>query len=303
VAWVAAFLIPAISLPWLKHVAPDGFEGAVREEPVSWQHLLAQAWPIGVAGLCVMLYTKFDLMLLARLVPGPDTGYYAAAARVNEVAYGVAASLMVSLVPLLVRLRDSGRFHQVSRFGIRIAGLGGLMLVVAVFGSTEVLMPTLFGDAYRRSTPLLCILVVGQPLAVIGLFTTAVLTTLGLQRAIMEATILAAVWNVVANLSLIHAYGVIGTAWASVTSVTIPIVYLLIRSETRWLPRLAGRELALGGLQAAAAIALGTLVPIGAAFGLARVLVSLTLFVMLIVALNRRELHGFLTALSQTRAS
>lgn len=136
-----------------------------------WWRLLKPIIPLTLAGLAGTIYLRITMILMSLLATKLETGYYATAFRVLEVAIGIPAILVSSTLPLLSRAArdDSARLrYALTRVSETALVAGGFFAIGMVLGAGFA-MNVLGGHAAHPSVPVLQI----QALAVLGNFLAA----------------------------------------------------------------------------------------------------------------------------------
>lgn len=161
--------------------------------PQRWRALLRPILPLTFAGLAGTLYFRITMILMSLLATRLETGYYATAFRVLEVAIGIPAILVSSTLPLLSRAArdDSARLRYALTRMSETALIAGTLFALGMLLGAGFAMQVLGGDAARPSVPVLQI----QALAVLGNFVAAGwqygLVALHRHRALLVNSVLA----------------------------------------------------------------------------------------------------------------
>lgn len=199
--------------------------------------LLAESWPMLLAGLTVALYMRIDLIMLRHLAGEQATGVYAAAVRLSELWYFLPGALAASLLPGLVRRQGEGAqayAGAMTRYYDLSAGLGYVVaLPTAVLAGP--LVQLAYGTAFLEAVPVLRWHAWAVVFVFLGVARSQFLVNAGRTGFHLAATSAGAVINVGLNLCLIPAYGPLGAAWATLAA------YAFAAWGATWLhPRLWG---------------------------------------------------------------
>lgn len=219
--------LPAPSLrptatPWLKE------HGAAR--------LLTSGGILMLASTAVLVYNSADQLILRGARGDQVVGLYGAAYRIIQLPMAALYTVTASAMPFLASMaRDpaADTARAVRRLTV-IAGLGGLVIALGLWGFREPLLRLIYGDAYRSSAYALGILAFAVPLDfVISVKGTAYVAA-GRERGTLLCVLLAAVTNVVANLIWIPRYGMVAAAWTTIASYAVLLLaYALIMDRRR----------------------------------------------------------------------
>jgi PST family polysaccharide transporter len=182
--------------------------------------LLAESWKLLLAGLFALVYMKIDIAML-RLLVGPEgAGLYAVPAALVLSLHALPAAVSTALFPGMVREwhADIDAFWRSMHLGIATLALVayGLILAIAHLGPDALRL--MAGDAYDPAGPSFVILAFALPFAFARHMITRwiVLKGEGLILAWSEGVGAAA--NIILNLLLIPALGLVGAAIATVLS-------------------------------------------------------------------------------------
>jgi O-antigen/teichoic acid export membrane protein len=182
--------------------------------PARWLALLRPILPLTLAGLAGTLYFRITMILMSLLATAIETGYYATAFRVLEVAIGIPAILVSSTLPLLSRAArdDAARLRyaltRMSETALIVGSLFGLCMVLGAGFAMNVLG----GEAAKPSVPVLQI----QSIAVLGNFVAAGwqygLVALHRHRALLVNSLIALATSAVVTSALIPSMQAKGAA-------------------------------------------------------------------------------------------
>ncbi|MEQ8329173.1 MAG: oligosaccharide flippase family protein [Longimicrobiales bacterium] len=222
VGWAAA-------LAWLRVRAPDGVgqPGSVRGGDV--RSLLRGLAPFAAAFIGITVYSKIDVLLLARVHGDAAVGVYAAAYKFVDLFQALVIVAAAAVYPRLSRTAVSGgpsaqwrggRSTEVVLLAAVPAGIG-LHLLAAP------LTAVLFGAAYGASVPALRLLALLLPLLAVSIHGGYVLGAAGRMRAVAALYGVGLVTNVALNLVAIPAFGPPGAAASRLASETVLMVGFL----------------------------------------------------------------------------
>jgi O-antigen/teichoic acid export membrane protein len=252
-AWTAALLALGALARLLRRVPADRVVYRPRElfsfSTVSWFSSLASTGLIWV-----------DTLMLGAF-GNPDIGLYNLATRLVTVAIFVLAPINAAFGPYLAHLHHQGRAEEVRRiYGAATGWVVRLSLpaFVALLVFPEALL-RLFGGAFAAGAAVTVILALGQLVNAATGPCGTVLNMSGRVGLNMADNIAALLLNVLLNLWLIPAYGIIGAAvaWAVSLAVVNVARVVQVRAVTGALPVTTGM---LKGLLAGLAALLAGLV-------------------------------------------
>jgi len=195
-----------------------------------WKHALKEAMPLGLVTIFVTIYTKLNLLILAKFQGEVAVGLYAAAfALIINLAF-IPNSLNVSLFPLM-----SGFFKNSTKAWEKTFMIGLKFLVIFAlpasalisYGSTEII-GILYGSKFLpASADVLRILVWMATFMFINGFLSDSLVTLNRQRTVMKIAGVQAFVGLSASLLLVPKFAEIGLAMAAITTEIVGSVLCL----------------------------------------------------------------------------
>jgi O-antigen/teichoic acid export membrane protein len=300
-AWSAAALAIAALWRMLRRVAPADPVYRPRElfrfSTVSWVSSLSSTGLIWV-----------DTLMLGLFGDG-EIGVYNVATRLVTVAIFVLAPINAAFGPYLAYLHHQGRLEEVRRiyaaatgWVVRLSVPAFVALLVFPHGLLQI-----FGGDFATGAAVTVILAVGQLVNVVTGPCGTVLNMSGRVAVNMYDNLAALALNILLNLWLIPAYGIIGAAvsWAvSLAAVNIARV-LQVRALIHALPVTVGllKGLAAGGVALAVAGALRAVTPVAVTWtviGLALVVVTY-LAAVFAFGLSREDVMVLRTLLRRRR--
>jgi len=180
--------------------------------------LLAEAWPLLLSGIAVMIYFRIDQVALAHFRSPAELGVYSAALTLAEAWNFIPTIVAISVAPALSRLRVTDpalyqrRFEQIIRF----VGIGTLCAAAATALASPWLVDLFFGEPYAQSAEVLRIAVFSLPFLSLGVITSLWLANEGMTRVALGRTAFGACIKIAATVMLVPSYGAIGAAIGTV---------------------------------------------------------------------------------------
>ena len=195
---------------------------------VKW--LTSESWPLLVNGLLVSLFFRLDVFVIQAFRGDRALGLYDAAYKLINLVTIIPAYATLALFPAMSqRATDPASLQRMQRLASSLLVWIAWLIVVVTTAGSEFAIRLLAGDDYLpASATLLRVLIWFAPLSFINGIAQYVLVAAGLQRRLVPAFIAAVVFNLVANLAFVPAYGT--HASAAITVVTeIVILFALVR--------------------------------------------------------------------------
>jgi len=209
------------------------------------QELFRDAWPMLLATVCLLLYTRIDLVMLKHLSSPEQTGFFAASTRLSQLWIFLPMVVVNGAFPMLARTRknDPQHYEQQSRDLFAILGALGLPLALVLSLGATWITSLLFGKAFSPTAPML---------ALQGWITLCYFLRTGLDRFLIteKATkfnllvhACTAALNIVLNLLWIPSMGGTGAALASFVAMGFGIWIVPWLTPTT---RIAAKHVAFG---------------------------------------------------------
>ena len=217
---------------------------------VRYRELLRYGLPLYAGSLTAFFSYRADVFLIAALVADASTslGYYSMAVTLAEMAtYLPSAVSSVFLPHVAGAAREDADRHvtTVARGTILLTGVTALAIAPAGTILVSVILP-----AFTPALPALYVLLPAVVSLAIARVVGEYVSGLGMTGWTSVATVLGFAVNLVANVILIPAYGIVGAAAASLISYTTSALAItLIASRLAhaplhsfWIPRLADAQ-------------------------------------------------------------
>lgn len=191
--------------------------------------------PYGLLGVLGLLYFRIDTVLLSYMRGNFETGIYGAAYKFLEAVTFIPSAFSMALFPVLARIHDSSPKDLKKLYFKSFKIMLGLGLII-VFGYILILPEVIKNllPNYLSSIVAIKILSLSIPFMFIHVPAVAVLlSTDKYLRQVLMLSILAVIFNIVANLAFIPKYGFIAASWVTVLSefLSFIIFFLLIKKK------------------------------------------------------------------------
>ena len=191
------------------------------------KHLISQSFPLLLSGYLTLIYYRIDVVMLSKMKTFLDVGYYSVAVRLTESLDVIAASVMVSLFPLISRYfkEDRSSFETTISRGFRVLLLLGLPISIGGTLVAPELTIFLFGTAYTPSSTTLGILLWYTCLTFLGRLLASVLIACGRQITDAWISFAQVIANIGLNLILIPHYSYNGAAAATIVGAFVGVAF------------------------------------------------------------------------------
>jgi O-antigen/teichoic acid export membrane protein len=200
--------------------------GDPESRPVRIGELAAYGVKLYPASLSSFFSYRADIFLLALLLGDAGAiGLYSLAVSLAELTFFVPDSVSTVFFPRVAAAERTSADEMtpvVSRFTVMVTGLSVLALVPAAVVLVLVVLP-----AFSGSLPAFAVILPGIVALSVAKVLSSYVSGLGLPLPVAVASVCALTVNIVANLLLIPAWGIVGASAASLVSYTVHAAILL----------------------------------------------------------------------------
>ena len=216
---------------------------------VELRSMVRRSVPFGLNALFGSIYLTVDVVMLQHFRGDAEVGEYRAATMILSLLALIADTFSQGLFPRMARhLGQPQKAGEELRFATRVllalglpASVGGILLALPI-------MLLLGGQEYAGSATLFAVMAPLVPLRFLNNSFSMTLSTLNRQSDRTKGVMLAAAFNVLANLVALPHYGALGAA------VTTLLTELLLGAWLRWRIQPLVSGLGLGGTLLRAAL-------------------------------------------------
>ena len=190
--------------------------------------LLLDSWPLMFAYMSYLIYAKIDRIMIKEMLDEHNVGIYSAAYILYEAPLFISLMIAKSVYPILVQYYqdNKNKFFQLYSTLSSYMTLLSYLIVLFIFIFHEILIQITFGESFEESSKILMLLSFGMIPIFNAFLRSSYITISGNQKIILYTTLFSAMLNIVLNLLLIKAYGVIGAVYATVFTQTLSLIVL-----------------------------------------------------------------------------
>jgi O-antigen/teichoic acid export membrane protein/lipid II:glycine glycyltransferase (peptidoglycan interpeptide bridge formation enzyme)/uncharacterized membrane protein (UPF0127 family) len=190
--------------------------------------IIRSAWPFAITGALGALLTNADILIISWMRTAAEVGIYSAAVRIVQVLYLFPVVIQYSTLPLFSRLakNNNQRFREVFEQAIIIIFAVSIPIAFCGIFLGGAIMKFVFGAAYAAGGPSLAILLLTMIVDYPGGVISVAIFAYDHQKALINASIIGGVSNVLFDLILIPRYGITGSAVATLIAQTLNNAYL-----------------------------------------------------------------------------
>ncbi len=232
--WMCSTLIPRL---W-----------RLRRTAVSGLRVLIEACA-PLAGLTVlgMAYQRLGIYMLSTMTNAANTGLFSAAARTVEASKTVHLAVFAALYPVMALARrpaaDQKKLAESIHVSRNILLAGGTIAAAILFVLARPIVVLLYGTQYLASAPILRVLSwILIPFTVNSYLTLSFVAS-NRELVVGRALVLSLLALVLLNLWLLPAWGVAGSAWASLIAECVQSAVLLMGVQQGLVSKGVAREL------------------------------------------------------------
>lgn len=195
--------------------------------------ILKQSLPYAVLVLLMTFYTKFDTVMLVRLIEGPagkiQSGIYAHSYRLLDAANSIAFLFSLLLLPIFAKLiKSGGRIENMVKLSFTLLFVSSVIVTAVSFTYSHQIINLLYAQYITESARLFPVLMA----CFISISTTYVFGTLltanGNLRQLNYLSAAGMLLNLILNIILIPRSGAFGSAWASLITQSIMAILQII---------------------------------------------------------------------------
>ena len=189
------------------------------------KRLLADSWPLILAGMVVTIQGRIDQVMLKDMIGNQEVGYYSAGMRLIEALGFIPVVLMQSLYPAILNARSTSisLYHKRLSNFYRLNFALFLLVAIPLYLFAEVIVSLLYGEEFERVGGLLSLLSIRLFFANMGTARDAFIISENLFKYSMVVMIIGTTTNVIANYWLIPIYQSEGAIVATILSFTVTI--------------------------------------------------------------------------------
>lgn len=208
-------------------------------QQISWsaiRSLAKESFPLMVTAVSTLMLSRFDLVLIGKILNKEAVGYYSAASKTIEIGALFATIISLSIFPAILNAKKVNPELYLKRMAMlnRLLISGGVILFIFVFYFSDEMILSLFGDKFFESSEILKVLSLNLIFVSFQQVSFRWYLSEKLQDLMMYKTVSAVLFSIVLNLFLIPRYGILGAAYSSiVTSLLFHFLFELFFKRTR----------------------------------------------------------------------
>ena len=196
--------------------------------------LLKDSWPLILSGVVIAVYMKIGQVIVKKLMDDQQVGYYAAAVKLSEAWYFIPMAISTSLFPAIVNAKKVSKELYQDRMQKLYDLLAWIAIAIAVPVTffSDLIVKILLGTEYLPSAPVLTIYIWAGVSTFLGVASSQYLINENLTKLAFYRTLIGMVVNIILNFALIPAYGIVGSAVATLVSYSLATFSIGISKNT-----------------------------------------------------------------------
>ena len=184
------------------------------------RQLFSKGWPLLFSGLAIMVYMKIDQVMLGSMIGDKSVGIYSAATRVSELCYFIPVSIVSSLTPAIMQLKqgDPNVYCKKLQNCFDLMAVLAYAVAIPVSFLSSRIINFLYTSSYGEASNILTVHVWASIFVFLGVTRNLWVLAEGCTKVVLFSTTVGALLNIVLNLFLIPKYGAMGAAVATLGS-------------------------------------------------------------------------------------
>lgn len=197
--------------------------------------ILKDSSPLIATSAFATIYARIDQVMIKNMIDTYSVGLYDAAVRLSEVWYFIPNVIGASLFPAIMNARRVSK----ELYRSRLLKLTGLLFVVSAITSiltfifSDHIVLFIFGSAFIGSILILKIYVLSNISSALNYVMNNYFIAENYRKLIFISSFVGMAANVILNLILIPKFGMVGAAWATLISYSLPITSVFFVKKTR----------------------------------------------------------------------
>ena len=199
------------------------------------KYLIKQSGPIAFASIFYIMYAKLDQLMLGFMVSKSELGNYSMAVRFAEISFFIPIAYSKSLFPKIVAFKeDKQQYNKMITKAMKLLFRISLCISLVMLIIPDSFFTYILGEDMVNVSIPFKILIFSSIMVYIGSLSYIWYLSEGYQNYIMYNTVYGLLFNIILNLILIHYYGIIGAAVATLLAkILANYIIHAFRKETR----------------------------------------------------------------------
>ncbi|MFA6296296.1 MAG: flippase [Patescibacteria group bacterium] len=198
-----------------------------------WLNIIKLALPFGISVIFVTIYYRIDSVMLKFFKGDSEVGLYNAAYNLIFALNFIQGIVITSIYPIMSKLFVSSREQLMKLFeiSIRILAIFAFPIGVGTALLADRLILLIYGEKFIAASSSLRVLIWALVFMFLNVSIANLMNVVNLQKIVAYQIIIAAIFNIVANVFIIPKYGAAGASFTTVLSEILAFILLLCFSH------------------------------------------------------------------------
>lgn len=207
-------------------------------------YYIRESFPLVLSGAAVIIYQRIDQVMIGNMINNASVGYFATAGKFLDLVLFLPMVLTQTVTPLLVKAkeRNEEEYERKKQQFVSIVVWISILLSVVVSLSAYWLIYFTYGEKYLMAVPILQIMAFKTVGMALSSSSGQIIIMEHIQKWAFIRNLLGCLICIGLNFLLIPQYGVIGSAWVTIITVTftgcfanifIPPYYKIMKIQLR----------------------------------------------------------------------
>ncbi|MCV9878014.1 flippase [Brenneria izbisi] len=178
------------------------------------KNLLKQSFPIFISTLIVMIYTRIDQFMIAKMLGVEEVAKFNVAVRISDAYMFIPMAIAASFFPMVANNCDKKNIQQYFHVTHFFTFFSGAFVVCL----TPWMISYFFGERYYDAIHVIYIIVIANVISSLGTVSSNILIIRNIAYLRVYRALYGLGINVILNIIFIPKYGIIGAAYSSLIS-------------------------------------------------------------------------------------
>lgn len=197
--------------------------------------ILKDSFPLIFASAFFAIYARIDQVMIKNMIGSESVGLYDSAVRISELWYFIPHLIMANFFPAIINAKKTSAElykKRVRKLFILIVSVS-IFTVIPTILLSKYMIDIIFGSEFYGASAVLRVYVWSNVGAAFGLVMQQVLIAENMTKIISISTFFGMIVNIVLNIFLIPKFGIVGAAYASLISYSVPFLSLFLFNKSR----------------------------------------------------------------------
>jgi len=186
------------------------------------KYLIIESFPLMLSGTAVIVYQRIDQVMIKNMIDNTAVGYFSVAARITEIILFLPATITQTVTPMLNRMlqKNPDRYEVKKQQFVNYVVWISIITCLLVTVFSYPLIRFSFGNKYIAAVAVLQIMAWKGVGMALSSSSGQLIILEGIQKYAFIRNVFGVIICITMNWILIPKYGIIGSAWASIITVS-----------------------------------------------------------------------------------